>query len=71
MAMMAQRAAVRFGGLEAAVRAYTYHVSQQETSMSVTKTGKRYDNRIFGLTRTEVGPDTAGGDFLENIETGE
>ncbi len=58
-------------GLEAAVRAYTYHVSQQETSMSVTKTGKRYDNRIFGLTRTEVGPDTTGGDFLENIETGE
>jgi len=54
-------------GLEAAVRAYTYHESQKGTSMSVTKTGKKYDNRIFGLTRTEVGPDEQGGDFLENI----
>ncbi len=54
-------------GLEAAIRAYTYHQSQKTTSMSVTKTGKKYDNRIFGLTRTEVGPDVIGGDFLENI----
>ncbi len=54
-------------GLEAAIRAYTYHVSQQSTSMSVKGTGRKYDNRIFGLTRTEVGPDTAGGDFLEHI----
>ena len=54
-------------GLEAAVRAFTYHVSQQEYSMNVTKTGKQYDNRIFGLARTEVGVDTVGGDFLENI----
>ena len=57
-------------GLEAAIRAYTYHGSQQGTAMSVTKTGSKYDNRIFGLTRTEVGPDEAGGDFLEHIQAG-
>ena len=58
-------------GIEAAERAYTYHVSQQGTSMSVTKTGTKYDNRIFGLCRTEVGTDSLGGDFLENILTNE
>ena len=54
-------------GLEAAVRAFEYHVSQHPYSMNVTKTGSQYDNRIFGLVRTEVGPDEAGGDFLEHI----
>ena len=56
-------------GLEAAIRAFEYHVSQQQYSMNVTDTGSKYDNRIFGLARTEVGPDTEGGDFLENIVT--
>lgn len=55
-------------GLEAAVRAFEYHVSQHEYAMNVTKTGKQYDNRIFGLIRSEVGPDTRDGDFLENID---
>ena len=55
-------------GLDAAIRAYTYHVSQQTTSMSVTKTGTRYSNRLFGLEKTMVGPDEAGGDFMEHIE---
>ena len=54
-------------GLEAAVRAFDYHVSQHPYSMNVTRTGSQYDNRIFGLVRTEVGPDEAGGDFLEHI----
>ena len=54
-------------GFEAAERAFTHHVSQHQYSMNVTKTGKRYDNRIFGLERTEVGPDVIGDDFLENI----
>ena len=55
-------------GLDAAIRAFTFHVSQQEYDMNVTKTGKRYDNRIFGLVRTEVGPDEACDDFLEHID---
>ena len=55
-------------GLEAAVRAFEYHVSQHPYSMNVTRTGSQYDNRIFGLVRTEVGPDEAGGDFLEHIQ---
>lgn len=54
-------------GFDAAVRAFTYHISQHQYSMNVTKTGKRYDNRIFGLERTEVGPDIIGNDFMENI----
>jgi len=36
--------------------------------MNVTKTGKQYDNRIFGLVRSEVGTDETGGDFLEHID---
>ena len=55
-------------GLDAAIRAFTFHVSQQEYDMNVTRTGKRYDNRIFGLVRTEVGPDEACDDFLEHID---
>ncbi len=55
-------------GLEAAIRAYTYHVSQQTTAMSVTGTGSKYSNRLFGLEKTTVGPDEAGGDFMEHIE---
>ena len=55
-------------GLEAAIRAYAYHVSQQTTDMSVTKTGVKYSNKKFGLERTEVGPDEIDGDFMEHIE---
>lgn len=55
-------------GLEAAVRAYTCHVSQQGTQMSVTGTGEKYSNRRFGLEKTMVGPDEAGGDFMEHID---
>ena len=55
-------------GLDAAIRAFTYHVSQHEYGMNVTKTGKQYDNRIFGLVRSEVGTDETGGDFLEHID---
>lgn len=54
-------------GLEAAIRAFEYHVSQHEYGMNVTKTGKRYDNRLFGLVRSEVGLDEAGGDFMEHL----
>ncbi len=54
-------------GLEAAARAFTFHVSQQEGSMDVIHTGAQFDNTAFGLYATTVGPDVAGGDFLENI----
>ncbi len=54
-------------GMQAAARAYRLHVSQQSTGMSVSGTGRQYDNTLFGLARTTVGPDEAGGDFLEHI----
>ena len=57
-------------GLEAAVRAFTFHVSQHEGAMDVTHTGAQYDNTAFGLYATVVGPDAAGGDFMENIDVG-
>ncbi len=55
-------------GLELAAEAYDlYHISQHKTSFSVTTTGKRYDNRLFGLAFSTVGEDVAKNDFLENI----
>ena len=55
-------------GLELADEAYrTYHITQRASGMSVTETGSKYDNHIFGLARTTVGYDAVGGDFLENI----
>lgn len=54
-------------GLEAADRAFDFHVSQHEGSMDVIHTGAQFDNAAFGLYATVVGPDTVGGDFLENI----
>ena len=54
-------------GIEAAERAFQFHVSQHTTDMDVTHTGTRYDNRLFGLYGTTVGPDSGGGDFMENV----
>lgn len=54
-------------GLEAADRAFRFHFSQQDAGMDVLGTGTRYDNTRFGLWATTVGPDEAGGDFLEHI----
>lgn len=54
-------------GHDAAVRAFTYHVSQQGFDMNVENYGKRYDNEKYSLTRTEVGPDEEKNDFLEHI----
>lgn len=54
--------------LELAAEAYDlYHISQHSTKFSVTTTGKRYDNRVFGLAFTAVGEDVRKDDFLENI----
>ncbi len=57
-------------GIEAAVRAFTFHHSQQDAGMDVVHTGARYDNTRFGLYASAVGPDEAGGDFLEHIAPG-
>ena len=55
-------------GLELADWAYTtFHQTQRSSGMSVLDEGLKYDNRVFGLVRTEVGPDEARSDFLEHI----
>lgn len=59
----------RFDGktaFEMAVEGFSHHASQQ-TYFAVEQWGP-YDCRLFGLARTTVGPDVAGGDFFENID---
>ena len=51
-------------GIELAEEAYTLQAS---SGMSVTETGTKYDNRVFGLAFTTVGEDVRKDDFLENI----
>lgn len=46
--------------------AYSKHRSQQ-TAYSLEKHGRWYDNRVFGLYYTSVGPDVKKNDFFENI----
>lgn len=52
--------------LEAAIKAFDCHVSQQEW-FQVTASGL-YDCRKFGLYYTNVGLDEAGNDFFEHLE---
>lgn len=54
-------------GIELAEEAYTLHKTQASSGMSVTETGTKYDNRVFGLAFTTVGDDVRKDDFLENI----
>lgn len=54
-------------GIELAEEAYTLHKTQASSGMSVTETGMKYDNRVFGLAFTTVGEDVRKDDFLENI----
>lgn len=54
-------------GIELAEEAYTLHKTQAASGMSVTETGTKYDNRVFGLAFTTVGEDVRKDDFLENI----
>ena len=54
-------------GTELAEEAYTLHKTQASSGMSVTETGTKYDNRVFGLAFTTVGEDVRKDDFLENI----
>ena len=54
-------------GIELAEEAYTLHKTQASSGMSVTETGTKYDNRVFGLAFTTVGEDVCKDDFLENI----
>lgn len=54
-------------GIELAKEAYTLHKTQASSGMSVTETGTKYDNRVFGLAFTTVGEDVRKDDFLENI----
>ena len=53
-------------GLELAQEAYKFHVTQQQTSYTVTDEGET-GNAEFGLVYSSVGPDVKGGDFMENI----
>ena len=54
-------------GIELAEEAYSLHKTQASSGMSVTETGTKYDNRVFGLAFTTVGEDVRKDDFLENI----
>lgn len=54
-------------GIELAEEAYTLHKTQASSGMSVTETGTKYDNRVFGLAFSTVGEDVRKDDFLENI----
>ena len=54
-------------GIELAEEAYTLHKTQASSGMSVTETGTKYDNRVFGQAFTTVGEDVRKDDFLENI----
>ena len=56
-------------GMELAEEAYTLHITQKTSGMSVTKTGAEYDNHRFGLFGSTVGPDVICGDFFENLES--
>jgi LmbE family N-acetylglucosaminyl deacetylase len=58
----------RFGGataFEMAVKGFACHGSQVRY-FSVQKSGA-YDCRLFGLYRSDRGPDLAGGDFMEGL----
>ncbi len=56
-------------GIELADTAYrTLHVSQKASGMSVDDEGVKYDNHLFGLYASTVGPDVKGGDFFEHLE---
>ena len=64
-------------GLQAAIDAYALHVTQVKAGIkihgvkhvfSVEETGgELFPNTVFGLYESQVGPDTAHDDFLENI----
>ena len=54
-------------GIELAEEAYTLPTTQASSGMSVTETGTKDDNRVFGLAFTTVGEDVRKDDFLENI----
>ena len=49
-----------------AMEGYDKHRSQH-AYFSMRRDGTHYDNTLFGLYRSTVGPDVAGNDFLENI----
>ena len=58
-----------FGGktsFEVAEAGFRCHISQQKTDYHVEDWGP-WDNSLFGLYRTTVGPDEAKDDFFENI----
>ena len=58
-----------FGGktsFEVAEDGFRCHISQQNTDYHVEDWGP-WDNSLFGLYRTTVGPDEAKDDFFENI----
>ena len=46
---------------------FKLHVTQQDMVFDMEKTGTEYDNRVFGLVTSTVGPDVRHDDFLENV----
>lgn len=54
-------------GLDVAKEAFLCHVSQVNKKYWRVEAGGPYDNALFGLWRTTVGPDVEKNDFFENI----
>lgn len=57
-------------GINLAYCAYQLHktqIDQKNATKSVIGTGSKYENHVFGLAKTTVGPDTEHQCFLENI----
>lgn len=53
--------------LEVAARAFLCHISQQRTGYHIENHGQ-YDNAVFGLYFSAVGPDVLGNDLFEHVE---
>ena len=53
-------------GYEVAADAFSWHHSQVERGWAIEEHGE-HDNALFGLWRSEVGPDSGTGDLMEHI----
>ncbi len=64
-----QKPLASFGGktgIEVATEAFEFHISQRNLGWTMARS-EEYDNTLFGLWRTTVGPDVEKNDMFENI----
>lgn len=65
-----QQPLAHFGGrtaIEVTTDAFRYHASQVRRGWGMDRT-EGYDNDLFGLYYTAVGPDVIKNDLMENIQ---